>query len=225
MSQTDRIALLRSIPYFAAASEGLAERVARECVERSFAAGERIFTEGENAGVASLHIVISGVVRIFKVSLEGREQVLRLMQQGDSFADVAAFDGGPYPANADPLEPSRLLLVPRSLLASALREEPDIALGALRIMAGRLRHMTALVEDLSLRRVTSRVAKHLLDDSVQVHLNQSQLAALLGTSREMISRSLHSLEDAGYIDLAGPRIRVLERERLAAVVDMSEQLP
>ena len=90
--------------------------------------------------------------------------MLRLFHRGDSFADVAAFDGGPYPANADALEPTVILRVPRRALLALMREHPEIAIGALQVVAGRLRHMTSLVEDLSLRRVMSRIARLLLSE-------------------------------------------------------------
>lgn len=217
MELTERIALLRSSAYFARLDEYIVERVARECVVQSLAPGQLIFSEGDSEGAAALHFVADGVVRIFKVSLEGREQVLRLMQAGDSFADVAAFDGGPYPANADAFERVTLLRVPRQILWSALSEHPTMALGALQIMAGRLRHMTSLVEDLSLRRVASRVAKHLLDDAAPVQLNQTQLAALLGASREMINRSLHALVEDGSIEVTSAGVRILDRRKLEEI--------
>lgn len=219
MDQSALVDLLRTSPYFAQLGDDLLERIARESVVRTFAAGERIFTEGEGDGAAALYFVAGGVVRIFKVSLEGREQVLRLMQAGDSFADVPAFDGGPYPANADAFEAATLVIVPRETLWSTMRDHPEMALGALQIMAGRLRHMTSLVEDLSLRRVAGRVAKHLLSETGNVVMNQSQLAAMLGTSREMISRSLHAMADGGILELDGARVTVLDRDRLLEIAE------
>lgn len=209
-----RIALLRASPYFAAAPAEIIERIAKASSARRYDAGQRIFIEGEAEGSAALHFVVEGTIRIYKVSGEGREQVLRLMRPGDSFADVAAFDGGAYPANADALEPAILLIVPRDVLWAAMTEHPEIALGAVSIMAARLRHMTGLVEDLSLRRVTSRVAKYLLTDDRRPMLNQSQLAAVLGTSREMVNRSLHQLADSGAIDIDGSRITIRDRAKL-----------
>jgi CRP-like cAMP-binding protein len=211
--------LLRSCAYFARLDQDLLDRVASQLVPRSYAAGERIFSEGDDEGSAALHMVDTGVVRIFKLSLEGREQVLRLMRPGDSFADVPAFDGGPYPANADALEASRVLILPRKALLSLLRESPEIALGSLQIMAARLRHMTGLVEDLSLRRVMARVARLLLENQGNANLSQAQMAAMVGTAREMVNRSLHSLADDGLIALGGGNIAVLDPERLAEIVE------
>src|SRR5688572_8705269 len=130
--------LLRGSPYFARLEPAVRERIIRVMVARSYDAGERIFSEGDDEGAAALHFVDSGAVRIFKLSLEGREQVLRLMRPGDSFADVPVFDGGPYPANADALEPASVVSISRKALLAVMREHPEIALGALQVMAARL---------------------------------------------------------------------------------------
>lgn len=219
MSVDRRRALLLSCAYFARLQPDVLDLIGQQLVRRSFQAGERIFSEGDDEGAASLHIVDSGVVRIFKLSLEGREQVLRLMRPGDSFADVPAFDGGPYPANADALEPSAVYILPRKALLALLREYPDIAVGSLQIMAARLRHMTGLVEDLSLRRVMARVARLILENQGHANLSQSQMAAMVGTAREMVNRSLHTLADRGAITLEGPAIIITNAEALAEIVE------
>ena len=215
----DRRALLRGCPYFAELDDVALDAVDAVARERRFNAGQRVFSEGEGAGAAALHIVALGLIRVFKLSNEGREQVLRLMRPGDSFADVPAFDGGPYPANSDALEPSVLLVIPRAALQELMRAQPQIALGALIVMASRLRHMTALVEDLSLRRVTGRVARLLLADQGDTRLTQGQMATMIGAAREMVNRSLHTLADAQVIALQEQQIVVLDRARLAEIVE------
>ncbi|HUG13978.1 MAG TPA: Crp/Fnr family transcriptional regulator [Thermomicrobiales bacterium] len=219
MSAERRRELLQSCAYFARLEPQLLDRIGLMLVQRRFRAGERIFAEGDDEGAAALHIVDSGVVRIFKLSLEGREQVLRLMRPGDTFADVPAFDGGPYPANADALEPATVYILPRRALLALLREHPDIAVGSLQIMAARLRHMTGLVEDLSLRRVMARVARLILENQGNASLSQSQMAAMVGTAREMVNRSLHTLAERGAISLDGPAIVVLDAEALSEIVE------
>lgn len=211
--------LLRSCVYFARLEPEILDRIALELQPRRLHAGERIFSEGDDEGAAALHLVESGIVRVFKVSLEGREQVLRLMHPGETFADVPAFDGGPYPANADALEAAVVYVLPRKSLLALMREYPEIAMGALQVMATRLRHMTGLVEDLSLRRVMARVARLILETEDSIHLSQSQMAAMVGTAREMVNRSLHTLEDRGVISLEGPSIVVRDRDALAAIVE------
>lgn len=186
-------------------------------VEDTYEAGEMLFFEGDVN--TALHIVESGVVRVFKVSVEGKEQVLRLMRPGDTFADVPAFDGGPYPANAEAMERSTVISIPRQPMLDLMRVHPDIALGALGTMAGRLRHMTGLVEDLSLRRVVGRVANLLLNSQGDVNLSQAQMATMVGTAREMVNRSLNALSDQGAVEVRGQSVKVLDRERLREIVE------
>lgn len=218
MELDERRELLRSCPYFQDLDEALIDALSRAVNVHSYLPAARIFSEGLEEGAAALHMVGSGTVRVFKLSTEGREQVLRLFHRGDTFADVAAFDGGPYPANADALEPTVVLRVPRRVLLAMMREHPEVAIGALQVMAGRLRHMTSLVEDLSLRRVMSRIARLLTsEDSAQ--LTQTQMAAMVGTGREMVNRSLHSLAERGVIELRGGAIIVLDAEELARIAD------
>jgi CRP/FNR family transcriptional regulator len=219
MDRERRRELLRSSPYFARIDAQLLDEVAGVMQERGYGPGERIFSEGDDEGAAALHFVESGTVRIFKLSTEGREQVLRLMRPGDSFADVPVFDGGPYPANADALEFSVVATIPRKALQRVLREHPEIALGALQVMAARLRHMTGLVEDLSLRRVMARVARLLQEHPNEMHLTQSQMAAMVGTAREMVNRSLHTLSDQGVVELHGQSIHIKDRDALARIVE------
>ena len=217
MSISNGIDLLRLCPYFSSLDNDLLETVLEVSLKRTYHTGEILFHEGD--GDASLHIVESGTVRIFKMSLEGREQVLRLMRPGDTFADVPAFDGGPYPANADAQERSTVLSIPRQPMLQLMRMHPDIALGALSTMATRLRHMTGLVEDLSLRRVMGRVANLLLGAQSDVQLSQSQMAAMVGTAREMVNRSLNTLVEQKVIELQGPHIIILNRDRLKEIVE------
>ena len=215
----DRSALLRGCPYFAELDADALTALAAVARERRVATGELVFSEGEGEGDAALHIVAHGRIRVFKLSSEGREQILRLMLPGDSFADVPAFDGGSYPANSDALEPSVLLVIPRAELLALMRARPQIALGALTIMAGRLRHMTGLVEDLALRRVTSRVARLLLTHD-DLRLTQGQMASMIGAAREMVNRSLHALAESGAIELHGSQVRVRDHERLREIGDL-----
>lgn len=219
MSDDPRRDLLRKCVYFSVLPDYLLDALLSVSDKRTYEAGETIFLEGEGAGIAALHLVEEGTVRIFKVSLEGREQVLRLMRSGDSFADVPAFDGGPYPANAGALERSTVVVIPRVPLLDLMRRHPDIALGALNTMASRLRHMTGLVEDLSLRRVMSRVANLLLTNQGGANLSQTQMASMVGTAREMVNRSLNTLADRGIIELDGQAIGIIDQEALAEIVE------
>lgn len=210
---------LRRIPMFAALGPNDLAHVAAIAVERSYDRGDIIILEGDRAG--ALHFVRSGLVKIFKTSPEGKEQMLRLIGPGNTFNDVPALDGGPNPASAAALEPSVVYAVGSAELRRLIVERPGVAEAAVRTLAAALRHLVALVEDLSFRHVTARVAKILLDQEEAARqgqaphrLTQQEMAAMAGTAREMVGRALKELEAAEAIEMRQGRAVVLDRERL-----------
>lgn len=210
---------LRQIPLFATLGDDDLAHVAAIAVERIFERGDIILLEGERAG--ALHYVRSGLVKIFKTSAEGKEQVLRLITPGYTFNDVPALDGGANPASAAALEPSAIYLIGSAALRHLIAERPAVAQAAVQTMATALRHLVALVEDLSFRHVTARVAKILLDQEAATpdkparhRLTQQEMAAMAGTAREMVGRALKELEGAGAITMRQGRVVVLDHERL-----------
>lgn len=211
---------LRQIPLLASLSaEGVA-RAAALAVERHYERGDLIMLEGDTSG--ALYYVRSGLVKVFKTSPAGKEQVLRLIAAGHTFNDVPAFDGGPNPASAAAMEQSIVYLIRRAVLRQLIRTQPEVAEAAVRSLAEALRHLVTLVEDLSLRHVSARVARILLDQEAAFregqpayHLTQQEMAALAGTAREVVGRSLKELEMAGAIQMRQGRAIVLSRERLS----------
>lgn len=213
----DPLSILGRHPYFASLPAKTLKAISRRVVVRSYDRGALIFTEGERP--QGLYLVASGAVRVFKGSEEGKEQVLHHITPGQSFNDVATFDGGPSPANAQAIEPTTLLLVPRDALLDLMRGYPEIAVALLQALSARLRQMSSLVEDLSLRHVVSRVAGVLLrpagsDPTVTLPTRQ-ELAAMVGTVREVATRALRHLERLGAIRLGpGRRVVILDRRML-----------
>ena len=218
---------LRSLPYFTALGAEDLRRIGNRVLEHSFAKGEILFLEGELCH--GLYVVKSGRVRIFKSSPEGREQVLLIARQGDSFNDVPVFDGGPNPASASALELSTVYVIPRESLLSLMADCP-VAQAIIKLFAARLRHLTTMVEDLSFRSVVSRLAKMLLDLAVvqgepspMPRLTQDEMAAIVGSVRDMIGRALSALERAGAIKIEGRRIIVIDLEKLRKMVQISDK--
>ena len=218
-------AVLRQVPYFADLDEAGLARIEERLLERRYQRGGVVFMEG--APCQGLYVVRSGRLRIFKVSAEGREQVLMVAGPGETFNEVPNFDGGANPATAEALEPSILYLLPKRDLLSIVETEPGVARAILRVFASHLRHLTALVEDLSFRNVTSRVAKILLGqvqragadaDARPPRLTQQQMAAMAGTAREVVGRALKALEQQGVIRVERGRVVVVSPERLADLV-------
>lgn len=212
----DPLSILSRHPYFASLPARTLSAIARRVVARTYDKRALIFTEGEPP--RGLYLVASGSVRVFKGSEDGKEQVLHHITVGQSFNDVATFDGGPSPANAQAVEPTTVLLVPREALLDLMRGYPEIALAVLQALAARLRQMSSLVEDLSLRHVVSRIAGVLLrlSDGGAVTLpTRQELAAMAGTVREVATRALRHLERAGAIRLGPGRLAtILDRRAL-----------
>ncbi|HLG62361.1 MAG TPA: Crp/Fnr family transcriptional regulator [Ktedonosporobacter sp.] len=209
---------LRRIPLFATLSPQDLAQVAMLTVERHYERGDLILLEGDQGG--ALHYVQSGLVKVFKTSAAGKEQVLRLIAPGHTFNDVPALDGGPNPASVAAMEPSVIYVIRRTELRKLIMTRPEFADAVVQTLASALRHLVALVEDLSLRHVAARVAKILLDQDASSselhahHLTQQEMAALAGTAREVVGRALKELEEAGAIEMRQGRAVVLSRERL-----------
>jgi CRP-like cAMP-binding protein len=220
---TDDVLLryLGNVPYFAGLAAPALQALAAQCRVRALDAGESILLEGEPA--EGLYIVLSGRVRVFKSSPEGREQVLIVLTPGETFNDVPVFDGGPNPASADALGAGTgVCLVPTPVVAHLLATNPVVAASVTKVLASRLRHLTMLVEDLSLRQVIQRVARLLLEESAggssTIQLTHQQMAARVGTAREVVSRALRELEGRGAITREDPHAISVHAPTLQALL-------
>ena len=176
---------------------------------------EVLFLLGEPA--LRLFVIASGAVRAFRVNASGREQVIHVEKAGATLAEVAIFDDGPYPATAAAEEETVLLCLDRALLKEFCFRHPEVAWAALTIMAGRLRRHAGLIDQLALQDVVPRLAQLLLDEAIEkavviedgatltLPFSQQQLAARIGSVREVVSRSLSRLEKGGVITMAARR--------------------
>lgn len=206
---------LRSIPYFMdLPGEDLA-RVRGALVEESFERGAFIQHEGD--ACRAMYCVREGRVRVFKTSSEGKMQVLKVMGPGETFNEVPVFDGGPNPASAQALERAILYVFGKEALRRLVRERPAVALALLAVFAGKLRHFTRLVEELSFKTVTARLANILLGFAAEAsrsgpppRMSQQDLAAMAGTAREIVGRALKAFEREGAIRIERERILVLD---------------
>jgi CRP/FNR family transcriptional regulator, dissimilatory nitrate respiration regulator len=214
--------VLAGISYFHALPPEELRRVAAQAVVRSAGRGERVFEEG--APAEGLFIVMDGRVRLIRVSRGGREQVLHTEGPGATLGEVPLLDGGGYVATAVATQPSRLVYLPRAAVLDACRRHPEVALGIIRVLARRVRSFAGLVEQLSLKDLTARTAGLLLAESAgratfELSTTRDELAARLGTVRELVSRSLSRLRKEGVIRLAGRRVTIVDAERLAELAE------
>lgn len=183
------------------------------------AAGSIVFLEGDTT--PGFYLVDHGWIKVVKMSPEGREQVLYFWSAGDLFGGLSAFVDQAAPATAIALEESGLWLLPRSAVQQLLTDEPAFATRMIEFMAQRLSEMITLVADLSLRSVTARLARQLLElaegDLVerQRWATQSEMAARLGAAPDVVNRALRALVEEGVIELSRRQIRILDRGQLA----------
>ena len=212
----DLRAILGRHPYFHSLPPTVLKVVESRVVTRAYEKGSLVYLEGEPS--QGLYLVASGSIRVFKASDDGREQDLHHLGPGQSFSDAAAFDGGPTIANAQATESSVILLLSREALIELLRAHPDIGLGVARVLAGRLREISSLAGDLSLRHVMARVAGiigRLAGSGGAATLpTRQELAAMTGTVREVATRALRELAKTGVIRL-GSRGQVAIVDRAA----------
>ena len=187
---------------------------------RRYTAGEIIMLEGELQ--PSLYIVASGVVKISRVSQDGREYIMRLAMPGDTFNEVGVLDGAFNPATATAHSDATLWRIARDDLKRIAARYPELAWAMAEQVAGMARHLVDLVEDLAMRTVKGRVARLLLDQAQANHgdvvprlLTQEEMASRLGTVREMVGRALRSLAADGVIEFDRHRIVILDPLRLA----------
>lgn len=209
--------LLPSVPYFSHLGATALRAVAHSAARRTYTKGRVIFLEGDPC--AGLCIVEKGRVKLFKLSPQGREQIVKLLGPGEFFNEVAVLDGGPNPVSAMAALDSTLWIVDRRAMVDLMTRFPALAVGVIENLAARARHLLSLVEDLSLRTVSARLAKLLLMQAAEGNqaprqLTQEEMAAQLGTVREMVGRALRSFEDEGLIRFDRHRIVILDREAL-----------
>jgi CRP/FNR family transcriptional regulator len=213
---TVQIDFLKSLPYFSGLSQDELDSIRRFIFEKKAERGELILFEGEPA--QTLYFVAAGVVKVYKTSADGKEQILQLIRPGESFNDVPV-TGGINLASAEALGSVVLNMIKKSDMEAILREHPPVAMNIVRILSDRVRHLISLVEDLSFRNVNGRVAKILLEyagdkTGEKPRLTQQEMAAMIGTAREMVGRSLKALEEEGSIRLDRHRIIITNREAL-----------
>jgi len=220
--------ILRKTPLFTTLADDELGRLAAIAVPRRYARKETVFREGERTG--GFFVVSSGKVKVFKLSEEGKEQVLHVLEAGQSFAEAALFEGGNYPAHAEALADSELLLFPKRAFLELLERNPGIALRMLASLSRWLKRMTDLVESLSLRDVEARLVLYLSEElksrgipardgaTLDLPMSKNVLAARLGTVPETFSRALKKLQDEGRIAVRGKQIRILSADPLFSLI-------
>jgi len=216
--------LIKSIPYFAGLEQVELESIKRHVFEKKAVRGEILVFEGEPAD--TLFFVIEGVVKVYKTSADGKEQILQIIHPGDSFNDVPVFTGDVSLASAEAMSDVLLCSLKKTDLADVIRENPRVSLNVIRVLSERVQRLVSLVEDLSFRHVTGRVAKVLLEyagngTDEKPRLTQQEMAAMIGTAREMVGRALKTLEGEGTIRMERNRVIITDQETLREVAGIT----
>lgn len=221
----DKIAALRRTSIFGELAENELRALADRAVERRLAKDEILFVAGDEA--AGLFVISEGALRAFREGVDGREQVIHVERAGATIAELPVFDDKPYPSTVAADEETVVLFLDKRDVRALCLNHPEIALSALKLLAGRLRKCAELVETLSLHEVDQRLARWLLIEArargkrgpsglvVILALTNQQIAARIGSVREVISRALGRLQNNGLIAVDGRSVAILDEEALA----------
>ena len=224
--ETDKISALGRTALFSGLNEDELRALADRAVEQRLVRGEILFIAGEEA--RGLYVIVEGAVRAFRESLDGREQVIHVERAGATIAEVPMFDDGTYPSTAAAEEDSIIIFIDKRDVLSLCLSHPNIALAALKLLAARLRRCAELVEALSLHEVDQRLARLLLDEArsrgrredkrivFELALTNQQIAARIGTVREVVSRALSRLQQNELIVVSGRVVTIPAEETLRA---------
>jgi CRP/FNR family transcriptional regulator len=216
--------VLRSSPLFAGLGAEDLRKIRAIAILKQARKRELLFSDGQEA--RGFYVVLSGRVKIFKVSPEGKEQILHIVTAPDAFAEAALFLEGTYPAFAEALSDCRLLFFPKRDFIHLIEKNPQLSINMIVTLSHYLKRFSVLIEELSLKEVSSRIAKYLLDLSmrlskegktaheVELDLSKTQLALKLGTISETLSRTLAKMKAKGMIDVRKNRILILDRRAL-----------
>jgi CRP/FNR family cyclic AMP-dependent transcriptional regulator len=217
------VELLRSAAYFSGMDAAELEPVRSLFQEVHVRKGQHFLAEGESSDY--LYFIVSGLVKVYKTSSGGKEQVLHVAPPGDSLNDVSLFDGGPTAAGMVALTPAVLYSIRKDDIINVLRKSPPMMMNVIRSLAQRIRRDSSLVEDISSTQVLQRLAKLFVgryggeEKTVGLMLTQKDIAGLVGSSREMVNRSLRVLEENGGIRLSRRRIIVLDKNVLYKIAE------
>ena len=218
---------LKNLPLFSELTTQQSERIMSICKIINYKKNEILFFEGDN--YKGFYILLEGSVKIYKISFEGKEAILHLIKQFESFGDVPLFDGGKYPVNAQAIADSVLVFVPHKEFVELIKNNSTICFNMLVGFAKKMRHLTQKVEELSSKEVMNRFAGYLLDEInksgtenlpepfVKISISKKNIASYIGTITVTLSRLLKKLQDEKIIRVSGKSIFILDLKKLKAL--------
>ncbi len=219
--------IISTIPLFNGLPEDQIFAIKKIAVEKQFNKGEIIFSEGDEGN--GFFVIAEGRVKVFKVSTEGKEQILHIFGPGQPFGEVPVFTGQRFPASAQAIDKTRVLFLPRASIVDLISANPSLALNMLAIMSKKLRQFAIQIENLSLKEMPARLASYLIfladeqnnDNAVSLKISKGQLASILGTIPETLSRVFAKLSGQNLISVDGKKIALLDRRGLENLAEYS----
>jgi len=214
-----KLAALRACRYFSSLSEEILVPLKDATHLFRYDAGETVFWEGEPS--EGLCIIHKGSVKLYKISPQGRELIVNTFEEGDSFNEVPVFDNKGNPVSVAALEESEIWIVGANAIREAMHQHPEVAQAFILNLSQNLRMLVGMVEELSFYQVTTRLARLInslpeeqLKGNASQRLTQDDLAARVGTVREVVARSLRKLERSGALEVSRQKIHVINKDRL-----------
>jgi CRP-like cAMP-binding protein len=218
------------IPIFNGLPDDQIAAIKQIAVEKKVNKGEILFSEGDEG--KGFFVIAEGRLKVFKVSPEGKEQILHILGPGQPFGEVSVFAGQRFPANAQALENSRVFFLPRAAIVNLIAANPSLALNMLAVMSKKLRQFAVQIENLSLKEMPARLASYLIylaeehgvDDVITLKISKGQLASILGTIPETLSRIFAKLSGQNLIRVEGKKIIVLDRAGLEDLAAFGKEM-
>ena len=222
--------VIARIPLFSGLSRTQLAELQSIVLEKNFGKGGLIFSEGDEGD--GFYVILQGRVKVFKVSADGKEHILHIFTPGQTFGEVPVFAGEHFPASAEAIHETRVIFFPRSAFVALLEKNPSLSLKLLADLSVKLRQFAAQIENLSLKEIPARLATYLLvlaeeqgrDDHVTLSISKGQLASLLGTIPETLSRILAKLSAQQLIRVEGRKIILMDAEGLRVLAQSGKFL-
>lgn len=227
----DKKESIRNVSMFKGLSPDQIDHLADIAIVKSYRRNQTIFAEGEDCH--SFYVIINGMVRIFKLAPSGKEQIIHIFRDGDIFGEAAVFSGGKFPAFATAIKETKVILFPKDKFVRLIKDDPDLSLRIIGTLSERLKQFVSVIENLSLKEVSGRLASYLLHLSdksnqaeiIELDITKGNLASLLGTIPETLSRILAKMSDEGIIESIGNRtIKILDIDSLESLASGESRL-
>lgn len=216
---------IHNVPIFSVLSKDEQDQILQTSITKTFLKGERIFSTVDSS--ANLWVVNTGKVKVSKLSHEGKEQVIRILQQGDFLGDLTLFSNKKMNSDAFALQKSEICIINGDRLKRIIHQNPDIAIKFLEVYSKRVQKAEEMIEQIGIYDIEQRIIKTLLDEvnhssnnEFTLPFSKSDFASMIGTTRETLSRKLAKFQDHGWIELNGQRdIRILNKQMLQDILN------